>query len=120
MGKIINIDENGIYHVVYTQEMSSEDLAAFVKETQDVIDSNPKDILALIDITAYSQRSTYEERKQVREINQKIKPYVKKEAVIVNDVLKRMIAQAIYSITGRNENTSFFQTKEEALKWLKE
>lgn len=118
MGKIVNIGDDGLVHVVFLDKMDEEKTDLYIKELKEIVHSSHKKLRILTDISATDHMNSVLRKKMVEGIKD-LRYNIEKSAVIgFNSTFKMSIVQFVLTLSGRTDIKTF-NSREKALRWLK-
>ena len=113
------IDKEGIVHVRMIRDLTSENIKNLIEEGRELVKRLSGKPKVIIDIASGLSSIPFQLRK---EIGGYVKELVEnpgfKKVAISGGIIARTIASFIIAASGE-KNIKVFETKEEALKWLK-
>ena len=119
MNDIIELKEDGIIYVTYPEVVTEAAIERTYEIFLELAQHQGGQCLILVDMSGLKNLGTSALRQQIALVSGKIKPHVKKDAIIgINSTLLRSAVNIGILISGRND-IRIFENKETAIKWLK-
>ncbi len=112
-------DENDVLLLATNGEPSNDDVAALFSAIDRLLEGKPRRyVLADLSRGTPSEKVDKETRRLYREYAKKAE--VERAAIVGASPVLRIMTKIILAVMGRTSNASFFETREEAIKWLTE